>query len=182
MVDAPDILNWITQPSEPSESETGFSDLGVIEVRCFIQRGDTGVFSPIGGFLPNSQLDQIKEDLWTWYDDLGWSLTKHDNAGNINDWWKVTIHEGVSNNIFFELYGDHPHFGGTSKGVVATLTIRQASDNSSGIIEGLKMSYKPPSRTGGPPPSTTYPPKKPKKSPVLGEPILRKKFRELTEK
>ena len=143
MVDAPDILNWITQPSEPSESETGFSDLGVIEVRCFIQRGDTGVFSPIGGFLPNSQLDQIKEDLFSWYDSLGWLLSKHDNAGNINDWWRVTLQEGVSQQITLDLYGEHSVFGARQ---LATLSIRQASDNSSGIIEALELSYKPPTK------------------------------------
>lgn len=184
MTEAPEILNWITQPVY------SFSNLGLIEVRCFIQRGDSGVFTPIGGFLPNTQLEQIKEDLWAWYDFTGWELTKYENEGNIDDWWINHLQRNVSENLVFELHGKHPEFGTKE---LAHLTIRKASDTSAGIIEGLEMSYTQPtgatSRTGGPPPSTYkgYSGGTSKTPPagsmaVLGEPILRRKFRELTGK
>lgn len=152
MNDAPQILNWITQPVY------SFNNLGLIEVRCFVQRNNSGVFTPIGGFLPNTQLEQIKSDLWAWYDFTGWSLTKYENEGNINDWWKVNLQESVSEHIVFELHGEHPDFGTKE---LANLTLRKVSDTSSGIIDGLQESYAPPtgaaSRKGGPPPSTYYP-------------------------
>jgi len=176
MTNAADILNWITQPHSESGLSEGLEGLGLIEVRCFIQRGDTGVFTPIGGYLPNSQLDQIKADLWSWYDSLGWSLTKYENEGNINDWWKVNLQESVSEHIVFELHGEHSEFGTKE---LANLTLRKVSDTSAGIIEGLEASYKPPtgaaSRTGGPPPSTYtgyYPP--PKTHPAGSMAALRK--------
>ena len=155
MTNAADILNWITQPQPESGLSEGLEGLGLIEVRCFIQRGDSGVFTPMGGYLPNSQLDQIKADLWSWYDSLGWSLTKYENEGNINDWWKVNLQQSVSEHIVFELHGEHSEFGTKE---LANLTLRKVSDTSAGIIEGLELSYKPPtgatSRKGGPPPST----------------------------
>jgi len=134
MTEAVDILNWIAQPVAGATE-------GLIEVRCFLQRGSSGVFTPIGGFLPNSQLDQIKTDLCSWYESIGWSLTKYEN-----DWWKVNLQQSVSEHIVYELNGEHPEFGTK---LLATLSIRQVSDTSAGIIEGLKATY------GGPPPPRT---------------------------
>ena len=149
MTEAVDILNWIAQPVAGTEG------LGLIEVRCFIQRGSSGVFTPVGGFLPNSQLDQIKTDLCSWYENIGWSLTKYENEGNINDWWQVNFQTSVSVHIVYELHGKHPEFGTKQ---LASLTIRKVSDTSAGIIDVLQSLYDgPPSvRKGGPPPST-YP-------------------------
>lgn len=134
MTEAVDILNWIAQPVAGATE-------GLIEVRCFLQRGDSGVFTPFGGFLPNSQLDQIKTDLCSWYESIGWSLTKYENEGNIDDWWEVS-HQGIQF-INYALHGKHPKFGTK---LIASLSIRQVSDTSAGIIEGLELSYgEPPS-------------------------------------
>ena len=145
MTEPMDILNWLA-------SAKADPDLGLIEVRVFLPTGPgKGVLSPLKGYVPNSELENLSRELANYYR---------------SDWkmkWQVKHHEDREE---WELVGIWKPTKATAQ-VLAILTIRKNSLSVSEVIEALGTAEsladkKPAPRTGMPifpkTKSSKYPP------------------------
>lgn len=110
MTEAVDILNWLSAKADP--------DLGHIEVRVFLPTGPgRGVLSPLKGYVPNSELENLRRELANYYR---------------SDWkirWEVKHREDTEEWL---LFGSEP-----KSEILAILTLRKNSLSVSEVMEAL---------------------------------------------
>jgi hypothetical protein len=116
MTEAVDILNWLA-------SAKANPDFGLIEVRVFLPTGPAkGVLSPLKGYVPNSELENLSRELANYYRSdwkLIWNSEKHEDREErkLVGTWKLTK---------------------ATVQILAILTIRKNSLSVSGVIEALE--------------------------------------------
>ena len=139
MTEAVDILNWLSSAKTDPQ-------YGLIEVRVFLPTGPgKGVLSPLKGYTPNSDLENLRRELANYYRS-DWKIS-----------WSVQHHEDREE---WKLAGTWKPTKATTQ-ILAILTLRKNSLSVSDVMEALGTAEsladkEPAPRTGGPPPST-YP-------------------------
>lgn len=115
MTEAFDILNWLSAKADP--------DLGHIEVRVFLPTGPArGVLSPLKGYVPNSELENLRRELANYYR---------------SDWkirWEVKHREDTEEWV---LFGSQVTKSESKSEILAILTMRKNSLSVSGVMEAL---------------------------------------------
>lgn len=113
MTEAVDILNWLA-------SAKAVPDLGHIEVRVHLPTGPgRGVLSPLKGYLPNSELENLRRELANYYRS-DWKIS-----------WEVKHREDIEEWVLFGSQGTNKNE------VLAILTMRKNSLSVSGVMEAL---------------------------------------------